>query len=58
MYQQLHEIFKKAYIYLCMEADYTWQEITGKDFHSSEELEQDISNHLSYHFLQKNTIFY
>lgn len=51
MYQQLHEIFKKAYIYLCMETNYMWKEITGKDFNSSEELEQDMSHHLSYRFI-------
>lgn len=51
MYQQLHEIFKKAYIYLCMETNYMWKEITGKDFSSSEELELDMSNHLSYLFI-------
>ncbi|MCX8122916.1 MAG: DNA photolyase [Spirochaetes bacterium] len=58
MYQQLREIFKKAYIYLCMETDYMWQEITGKNFTSSEDLEIDISNHLSYHFIKKNHILY
>lgn len=58
MYIHLHEIFKKAYIYLCMETDYMWKKITGKNFNSSEELEQDMANHLSYHFTQKNTILY
>ena len=58
MYTHLHAIFKKAYIYLCMETDYMWKEITGKDFNSSEELEQDIANHLNYRFIQKNTILY
>lgn len=58
MYQKLHEIFKKSYIYLCMETDYMWKEITGKDFASSEELELDIASHLNYRFIQKNPILY
>jgi len=58
MYKHLQELFHKTYIYLCMETDDVWYQITGKYFNSSEELESDMANHLYKHFVQKKTILY
>jgi len=58
MYKHLQELFHKTYIYLCMETDDVWHQITGKYFNSAEELESDMANHLYKHFVQKKTILY
>ncbi|HSV97062.1 MAG TPA: DNA photolyase [Spirochaetota bacterium] len=41
----------RPFIYLCMEAADMWEEVFGKTYSSSAELELDMSGHLKRHFL-------
>ena len=45
-YQRLHLYFPKTFIYLCMEDSFVWKEVFGIDYNASEELENDLSQHL------------
>ena len=55
IYRQLKEKLESynanPFIYMCMETGDVWQQVFGRDYHVSEDLERDFSEHLKRFFL-------